>query len=99
MTLALELALVAFVLSTAVATALLRDLLASIVVFAAFSLGVSIIWVILQAPDVALTEAAVGAGMRCIAYRGDSNTEADLSSAHDIVGTPSELRRLLLDGA
>lgn len=44
-------------------------------------------------------EAAVGAGMRCIAYRGDSNTEADLSSAHDIVGTPSELRRLLLDGA
>jgi multicomponent Na+:H+ antiporter subunit B len=66
LTLALELALVVFVISTAVATALLRDLLASIVVFAAFSLGISIIWVILQAPDVALTEAAVGAGVMSV---------------------------------
>ena len=66
MTLALELVLAAFVVSTAVATALLRDVLASIVVFAAFSLGVSVIWVILQAPDVALTEAAVGAGVMSI---------------------------------
>ena len=66
MTLALELALVVFVVSTAVATALLRDILASIVVFAGFSLGISIIWVILQAPDVALTEAAVGAGVMSV---------------------------------
>lgn len=66
MTLALELALASFVVFTAVATALLRDVIASIVVFAAFSLGVSIIWVILQAPDVALTEAAVGAGVMSV---------------------------------
>ena len=66
MTLALEVALVFFIVSTAVATALLRDVLASIVVFAGFSLGVSIIWVLLQAPDVALTEAAVGAGVMSV---------------------------------
>jgi multicomponent Na+:H+ antiporter subunit B len=66
LTLVLELALVAFVVATAVATALLRDVLASIVVFAAFSLGISIIWILLQAPDVALTEAAVGAGVMSI---------------------------------
>lgn len=66
MTLALELALAVFVVLTAVATALLRDVLASIVVFAAFSLGMSVIWVILQAPDVALTEAAVGAGVMSV---------------------------------
>ena len=66
MTLALELALVVFVLATAVATALLRDIVASIAVFAAFSLGVSVIWVLLQAPDVALTEAAVGAGIMTV---------------------------------
>jgi len=65
-TVALELALVAFVISTAVATALLRDIVASIVVFASFSLGISIIWVLLQAPDVALTEAAVGAGVMTV---------------------------------
>lgn len=44
-------------------------------------------------------EAAVGAGMRCVAYRGDGNRKVDLSSAHDVVSTPSELRSLLLDGS
>lgn len=44
-------------------------------------------------------EAAVGAGMRCVAYLADENGTDDLSSAHDVVSTPSELRRLLLDGS
>jgi len=59
MTFALEILLAVFVVLTALSAALLRDVLGAIVVFAAFSLGISIIWVILQAPDVALTEAAV----------------------------------------
>jgi len=42
---------------------------------------------------------AIGAGMRCVAYRGDGKKDADLSEAHDIVGTASELRSLLLNGA
>ncbi|MDZ7689524.1 MAG: HAD family phosphatase [Halobacteriales archaeon] len=43
--------------------------------------------------------AAVGAGMRCVAYLDEGErAEADLSSAHGSVGTPSELRRLILDG-
>lgn len=65
---ALELALLAFVLTTAVAAALLRDVLGSIIAFAGFSLGVSIIWLILQAPDVGLTEAAVGAGIMTVLF-------------------------------
>jgi len=64
----LEIALVAFVVTAAVAAALLRDILGTIVVFAAFSLGLSIIWVILSAPDVALTEAAVGAGVMSVLF-------------------------------
>jgi multicomponent Na+:H+ antiporter subunit B len=40
-----------------------RDVLAATVVFAAYSLVMAILWVTLQAPDVALTEAAVGAGV------------------------------------
>ncbi|QGN06636.1 DUF4040 domain-containing protein [Halorhabdus sp. CBA1104] len=55
-----------FVILTALVTALLRDVLAAIIAFAAYSLGVSVIWVLLQAPDVALTEAAVGAGAMTI---------------------------------
>ena len=58
--------LLVFVIVTALVTALLRDVLAVIIAFAAYSLGISIIWVLLQAPDVALTEAAVGAGAMTI---------------------------------
>ncbi|SDJ44662.1 multisubunit sodium/proton antiporter, MrpB subunit [Halovenus aranensis] len=60
---AFEAVLFAFVLTTAVATALLRDILAVIVVFAAYSLGMALFYAFLLAPDVAMTEAAIGAGV------------------------------------
>jgi multicomponent Na+:H+ antiporter subunit B len=50
-------------LVAAVATALARTLLASLVAFAGYSLALAVTWVVLRAPDVALTEAAVGAGV------------------------------------
>jgi multicomponent Na+:H+ antiporter subunit B len=59
----LELLVLAFVVSTALATAFLRDVLATVVVFGAYSLGMAMLWVLLRAPDVGLTEAAVGAGV------------------------------------
>jgi uncharacterized MnhB-related membrane protein len=40
-----------------------RDLLAAVVIFAAYSLLMAINWQVLGAPDVAITEAAVGAGV------------------------------------
>jgi multicomponent Na+:H+ antiporter subunit B len=55
--------LAAFVVLTAVATALLRDVLASIVVFGAYSLGMALLYTLLLAPDVGLTEAVIGAGV------------------------------------
>jgi multicomponent Na+:H+ antiporter subunit B len=56
-------ALFVFVLVTAIATALLRDVLAAIIVFGAYSLGMALFYTILLAPDVAMTEAAIGAGV------------------------------------
>ncbi|WP_115862595.1 DUF4040 domain-containing protein [Halorussus litoreus] len=64
----LEFALVAFVLATGLATAVLRDVLGSIIAFAAYSLGIAVVWVVLQAPDVGLTEAAVGAGVTTVLF-------------------------------
>ena len=64
----IEAALLVFVLTTAVTAALLRDVLGAIIAFAAYSLGIAILWVFLQAPDVALTEAAVGAGVMTILF-------------------------------
>lgn len=62
----LEAALVGFVLATAAATAALRDVLSVVVVFAAYSLGMAIFYAVLLAPDVAMTEAAIGAGITTI---------------------------------
>ncbi len=62
----LELVLAGFLLLTALLVALLRDPIEATAVFAAFSLGLAVVWVLLAAPDVALTEAAVGAGVMVI---------------------------------
>jgi multicomponent Na+:H+ antiporter subunit B len=59
----LALLVLAFVVATALATVFLRDVLAAVVVFGAYSLGMAMLWVLLRAPDVGLTEAAVGAGV------------------------------------
>lgn len=65
---AIEAALLALVLFSALATVLLEDILASIVAFAAYSLGLALVWVVLRAPDVALTEAAIGAGVSTVLF-------------------------------
>jgi multicomponent Na+:H+ antiporter subunit B len=61
-----EAVLFTFVLVTALATALLRDILAVIVISAAYSLGMALFYAFLLAPDVAMTEAAIGAGVTTI---------------------------------
>lgn len=57
-----------FLLICAVATCLSRNLLVSVVIFMAYSLLMSIVWMLLQAPDLAITEAAVGAGVTSILF-------------------------------
>ncbi|MDD3214876.1 MAG: DUF4040 domain-containing protein [Eubacteriales bacterium] len=57
-----------FLLVCAVATCLSRNLLTSVVIFMAYSLLMSIVWILLQSPDLAITEAAVGAGVTSILF-------------------------------
>ena len=52
----------------ALAVALTRNLLTSLVVFMAYSLIMAIIWMLLESPDLAITEAAVGAGITSILF-------------------------------
>jgi len=47
----------------AVAVLLLQNYLAAVAAASVVSLGAAVIFVVLRAPDVALTEAAVGAGL------------------------------------
>ena len=57
-----------FLVVCAVATCLTRNLLASIIIFMAYSVLMSIVWMLLQSPDLAITEAAVGAGETSILF-------------------------------
>ena len=45
-----------------------KNLLASIVVFMAYSVIMSIIWMVIESPDLAITEAAVGAGVTSVLF-------------------------------
>lgn len=53
-------------MATALYVALVRDLLAAIMVFSAYSLLSAGMFLVMDAPDVAFTEAAVGAGVSTI---------------------------------
>ena len=57
-----------FLLICAIATCLSRNLLVSVVIFMAYSVLMSIVWMLLQSPDLAITEAAVGAGITGILF-------------------------------
>ena len=52
----------------ALATIFTKRLLTAIVIYMSYSLVMSVVWVLLQAPDLAITEAAVGAGITSILY-------------------------------
>lgn len=60
--------LLAFLIVCAVSVSLTKKLLTSLVIYMAFSLVMSIIWICLESPDLAITEAAVGAGVTSILF-------------------------------
>lgn len=59
----LDVLLVSALLATAAAALCSRDLFRAVVLFIAFGLLMTLGWVRLRAPDVALAEAAIGAGL------------------------------------
>lgn len=52
----------------AVATAVSRRLMRTVIIFMAYSLIMSVVWLLLEAPDLGITEAAVGAGVTGILF-------------------------------
>ena len=64
----LEYILLAGLIVCAAAAPLCRRLLASVIVYMSFSLIMAVLWSLLQSPDLAITEAAVGAGVTSILF-------------------------------
>ncbi len=60
--------LLGFLIVCAVAAGVTKMLLFSIVMFLSYSLIMSIVWLILQSPDLAITEAAIGAGVTSVLF-------------------------------
>ena len=51
-----------------IAASCTKNLLSSVIIFMTYSLMACIIWVCLRSPDLAVTEAAVGAGVSSILF-------------------------------
>lgn len=64
----LEYLMLAFLIFCAIATVRSKNLLSSVIIFMAFSAVMSLVWLILESPDLAITEAAVGAGVDTILF-------------------------------
>lgn len=60
--------LLGFLIVCAIAASLSKSLLNSILIFMSYSLIMSVIWILLESPDLAVTEAAVGAGVTTVLF-------------------------------
>lgn len=60
--------LLGFLVVCAISVSLSKNLLNSILIYMSYSLIMSIIWILLESPDLAITEAAVGAGITTILF-------------------------------
>ena len=63
-----ECILLLLLLVTGVAAPLQKRPLIMVITFTAFGLILSVIWMLLQAPDLAITEAAVGTGVSGVLF-------------------------------
>ena len=64
----LELLLLSFLIFCAVATVLCRRLVSAVIIFMSYSAVMSILWFLLESPDLAITEAAVGVGVTSLLF-------------------------------
>lgn len=59
----LNVVLIVFLILSAIAVQRTKDLLSAVIIFTSYSLMMALLWLLLRAPDVAMTEAALGAGV------------------------------------
>lgn len=57
-----------FLIGASISVSLIKNMISAIIVFMIYSLFMAILWEQLNAPDVAITEAAVGAGITTLLF-------------------------------
>lgn len=63
-----ELFMCLFLIICVLGVLLTNNLLNAVIIYTAFGMGMSVIWVILQSPDVAITEVAAGTGITAVLF-------------------------------
>ena len=64
----IEWLLLGLLIVCAVAVSISGNLLNSVIIFMVYSLVMSVIWILLRAPNLAIMEAAVGAGVTSVLF-------------------------------
>lgn len=64
----LEMILLGFLIACAIAATIQKNLVTTVLIYMSYSLIMSVIWIVLESPDLAGTEAAVGAGVTTILF-------------------------------
>lgn len=60
--------LLGFLVLCAIAVSFAKNLLNSVLIYMSYSLVTCMIWILLRSPDLAITEAAVGAGVTSLLF-------------------------------
>lgn len=60
--------LLVFLVICAISVSFSKNLLNSVIIFMSYSTVMAIIWILLESPDLAITEAAVGAGITSVLF-------------------------------
>lgn len=63
-----EIILFLFLIICAIGASFSKNLLNTILIFMSYSLVMSILWILIESPDLAITEAAVGAGVTTVLF-------------------------------
>lgn len=64
----IQILLLVFLIISALAVSFYKNLMQAILIFMGYSTIMSIIWLFLESPDLAITEAAVGAGVTSVLF-------------------------------
>ncbi len=57
-----------YLILCAISVSLTKGVLTSVIIYTGFSVVMCIIWILLESPDLAITEAAVGAGITTLLF-------------------------------
>ncbi len=65
---AVKIVLLILMIACAVSVNLTKSLLQAVIVFMTYSALMCVIWILMESPDLAITEAAVGAGVSSVLF-------------------------------